>query len=57
LGHVGRPGAHSGIGIPAVAAWWLANARAVEGDTDAAAAPAKTVDRAMMRITVFIWSL
>jgi len=37
-----------------VADWWLAIGRAVEEETEAAAAPAKTIDKAMMRIVSFI---
>jgi hypothetical protein len=37
-----------------VADWWLAIGWAVEEETEAAAAPAKTIDKAMMRIVSFI---
>jgi hypothetical protein len=37
-----------------VADWWLAMGRAVEEEIEAAAAPAKTMVKAMMRIVSFI---
>jgi hypothetical protein len=37
-----------------VADWWLAMGRAVEDETEAAAAPAKTMVKAMIRIVSFI---
>lgn len=37
-----------------MADWWLAMGRAVEEETEAAAAPANTIDKAMMRIVSFI---
>jgi hypothetical protein len=43
-----------GIGLLSVADWWLAMGRAVEEETEAAAAPATTIDNAMMRIVSFI---
>jgi hypothetical protein len=49
-GQVGSPGAQSGIGSVAVADWWLANGLGVEEETDAAATPAKTIERAKMRM-------
>jgi hypothetical protein len=39
----------------AVADWWLGNARAVEFDTEAAATPTKTTERAKMRRASFIF--
>jgi hypothetical protein len=53
-GHVGSPGAQSGIGILAVADWELGKAGLEEDETEAAAAPAKTTDNAKMRIASFI---
>jgi hypothetical protein len=53
-GQVGRPGAHSGTGLLAVADWWLARGLAVEEETEAAAAPARTRVRAKMRMTSFM---
>ena len=47
-------GSQTGIGLLSVADWWLAMGRAVEEETDAAAAPANTIDKAMMRIVIFI---
>jgi len=51
---VGSPGAHHGIGLLAVADWWLGMALVVGDETEAAAAPATTTDRAKMRIASFI---
>jgi hypothetical protein len=53
-GQVGIAGSQTGTGILSVADWWLETGRAVEEDTEAAAAPAKTIDKAMMRIVSFI---
>ena len=53
-GQVGIAGSHTGIGILSVADWWLEMGFVVEEETEAAAAPAKTMDRAMMRIVSFI---
>jgi hypothetical protein len=47
-------GSQTGTGIFSVADWWLAMGRAVEEETEAAAAPAKTMAMAMMRIVSFI---
>jgi hypothetical protein len=47
---------HAGIGIAALAAWWLASKRAWEGVIEAAAAPARTTENAKMRIAVFMIS-
>jgi len=52
-GQVGNPGAQSGIGLLAVAAWWLGSAR-LEEETEAAATPTKTTDRAKMRTASFM---
>jgi len=54
-GQVGTPGPHIGVGRSAVADWRLAITRVVEEETDAAATPAKTIDRAKMRIASFIF--
>jgi hypothetical protein len=43
-----------GVGMPAVADWWLTIAFAEAGDFMAAAAPATTTVRAKMRTTSFI---
>jgi hypothetical protein len=40
--------------MDAVADWWLEMAGAVLGDVAAAAAPATTTQRAMVRMTVFM---
>jgi hypothetical protein len=53
-GQVQMAGSQTGIGLLSVADWWLAMGRAVEEETDAAAAPANTIDKAMMRIVIFI---
>jgi hypothetical protein len=53
-GQVGIAGSQTGTGIFSVADWWLAMGRAVEEETEAAAAPAKTMVKAMMRIVSFI---
>jgi hypothetical protein len=53
-GQVGIAGSQTGTGILSVADWWLATGRAVEDETEAAAAPANTIDKAMMRIASFI---
>lgn len=53
-GQVGRPGAHSGTGLLAVADWWLANGLSVEEVTEAAAAPARTRVKAKMRMASFM---
>jgi len=37
-----------------VADWWLANTRELEDESEAAAAPAKTTERAKIRIASFI---
>ena len=54
VGQPGKPGAHSGMGLLAVAAWWLAKGRAVEGAMEAAAAPAKAREMATMRMADFM---
>jgi hypothetical protein len=48
------PGPHAGIGMLSVAAWWLRTAWVEEDDTEAAAAPATTTERAKMRTMVFM---
>ena len=53
-GQVGSPGAHSGIGKWAVADCWLGMALVVDDEMEAAAAPAKTTDKAMMRMASFM---
>ena len=53
-GQPGSPGAHSGIGLAAVADWWLGTVRGADFDTEAAATPTKTIDSAKMRIASFI---
>jgi hypothetical protein len=53
-GQVGIAGSQTGTGLLTVADWWLAIGRAVDEETEAAAAPAKTIDKAMMRIVSFI---
>jgi hypothetical protein len=53
-GHPGIPGPHSGTGLLAVADWWLGRARADEFDTEAAATPTKTIERAIMRMASFM---
>jgi hypothetical protein len=47
-------GPHCGIGIFAVADWWLAMTFEVEDERLAAAAPAKTTDNAKIRKASFI---
>lgn len=53
-GQVGIAGSQTGIGILSVADWWLEMGLVVDEETEAAAAPAKTIDKAMMRIVSFI---
>jgi hypothetical protein len=53
-GHVGIPGPQTGIGTLAVADWWLGMAGLVVDETEAAATPAKTTERAKMRMASFI---
>jgi hypothetical protein len=55
-GQPGIPGPQRGTGISEVVAWWLGRMRALEDETEAAAAPATTTDRAKMRIASFIVS-
>jgi hypothetical protein len=43
-----------GTGLPAVADWWLAIGWVVADEREAAAAPATTIDSAMMRIASFM---
>ena len=50
----GIPGPQAGIGRAEAAAWWLGTACVVDDDMEAAAAPARTTDRAKMRTTSFI---
>jgi hypothetical protein len=47
-------GPHPGTGRLAVADRWLATGRVVEVETEAAATPAKTTDKAKMRTASFI---
>jgi hypothetical protein len=47
-------GPHAGVGILAVADWWLAMGCAVLGVVAAAAAPATIMVRAKMRMASFI---
>jgi hypothetical protein len=42
------------MGSPAVADWWLARPLVVEEETEAAAAPARTRERAKMRMASFM---
>jgi hypothetical protein len=51
---VGIPSPQAGIGIPSVVDWWLGIGLLVEDETEAAAAPTKTIVKAMMRIVSFI---
>lgn len=53
-GQVGSPGAQRGIGILAVAACELGIACVAEDETEAAATPARTTERAKMRMASFI---
>ena len=55
MGQVGNPGAHRGTGILAVAACELANGCTADEETEAAATPAKTTERAAMRTASFIF--
>jgi len=54
LGPQGIPGPQSGIGIPAVADWWLTMACVVADENETAAAPARTRQNAEIRIASFI---
>jgi hypothetical protein len=53
-GQVGMPGPQPGIGKAEVADWWLARTCVEEECVAAAAAPAKTMERARTRIASFI---
>ena len=53
-GQVGKPGAQSGTGLLAVADWWLGRMRLDEDETEAAATPTRTIERAKMRIASFM---
>jgi hypothetical protein len=55
-GQVQIAGLQTGIGLLTVADWWLAMPWVVEEDTEAAAAPTKTMDKAMTRMASFIFS-
>jgi hypothetical protein len=55
FGQVGNPGAQSGTGTLAVADWELTNVCGVDEETEAAATPAKTIDRAAMRMASFMF--
>jgi len=52
-GHVGSPGTQPGIGMLAVADWCLRRALVLE-EKEAAATPAKTTERAKIRMASFI---
>jgi hypothetical protein len=43
-----------GTGSEPVADWWLAKTRELDDESEAAAAPAKTTDRAKIRMASFI---
>jgi hypothetical protein len=49
-GQVGRPGAQSGMGLAAVAAWWVEIGVRVLGENDAPAKPTQTTEMAKTRI-------
>jgi hypothetical protein len=53
-GQPGSPGAQSGIGLVAVADWWLGRTRAEECETEAAATPTRTTESAKRRMASFI---
>jgi len=53
-GQVGTWGPHSGIGLLAVADWWLGKAGAVFGETVAAAAAERTSETAKRRMASFM---
>ena len=53
-GQVGMFGPHPGTGKLAVADWWLATTCFVEGVTEAAATPTKTMASAKIRMVSFI---
>jgi hypothetical protein len=55
-GQPGNPGAHNGIGLVAVADWWLGRNRTEECETEAAATPTKTIKSPKRRIASFIVS-
>jgi len=54
FGQPGNPGAQSGTGILAVADWELGMERVVADGTEAAATPAKTTERAKIRMATFM---
>ena len=47
---MGRPGAHSGMGLAAVAAWWVETIVRELGEKDAPTNPTQTTEMAKMRI-------
>jgi hypothetical protein len=49
-GQVGKPGAQSGMGLAAVAAWWVEIGARVLGENDAPAKPTQTTEMAKTRI-------
>jgi hypothetical protein len=51
---LGPPGPHCGIGIVAVADWWLGRTGAFLDVVAAAATPPTTTERAKMRMASFI---
>ena len=53
-GQPGNPGAQVGIGLLAVTAWWLGWSERECDETEAAATPTKTTERAMMRMASFM---
>jgi len=55
FGQPGNPGAHTGMGMVALADWWLTMGFAPEGVMAAAAAPARTAVKAKKRMAVFIF--
>lgn len=55
-GHPGMPGPHPGTGSSEVTDWWLAITWVDdEEETEAAATPAKTIERTKMRMASFIF--
>jgi len=53
---VGTPGPHAGTGRVSVADWWLRTTRVVEEESEAAAAPAMTIERAKILTASFMMS-
>jgi hypothetical protein len=54
LGPQEIPGPQNGIGIPAVADWWLTMGCVVEDENETAAAPVRTRQNAKIRMASFI---